>query len=161
MTAAHFQAPDAPGFRLDPRVIAAFAGFAGGYWRGENAIRAWTLTIALAAALLLSTAATVALHHWNRRFFAALERRDVETVTQSARVCALIIAAMAGIGVLIGLGSETLQVRWPAWSVEHRVGRWLGGRRFYPLTVSGKEPPNPEYRTSDASRWATEPLVDL
>jgi putative ATP-binding cassette transporter len=161
MTAVHFQAPDAPGFRLDPRVIAAFARFAGGYWRGENAIRAWTLTIALAAALLLSTAATVALNHWNRWFFDALERRDVETVTQAVVVFALIIAAMAAIGVLIVLARETLQVRWRAWIVEHLVGRWLGERRFYHLNVSGKEPPNPEYRISDDTRWATEPLVDL
>ena len=95
MTAAHFQAPDAPGFRLDPRVIAAFARFAGGYWRGANAIRAWTLSLGLAAALLLSTAATVALNQWNRWFFDALERRDVQTVTHAVFVFALIIVAMA------------------------------------------------------------------
>jgi vitamin B12/bleomycin/antimicrobial peptide transport system ATP-binding/permease protein len=161
MTAADFQAPDAPGFRLDPRVIGAFARFAGGYWRGENAIRAWTLTIGLAVALLLSTAATVALNHWNRWFFDALERRDVESVTHAAFVFALIIAAMAAIGVLIVLARETLQVRWRAWIVEHLVDRWLGARRFYHLNVSGREPPNPEYRISDDTRWATEPLVDL
>jgi putative ATP-binding cassette transporter len=161
MTAADFQAPDAPGFRLDPRVIGAFARFAGGYWRGGNAIRAWTLTLGLAAALLLSTAATVALNHWNRWFFDALERRDVETVTQAVFVFALIIVAMAAIGVLIVLARETLQVRWRAWIVEHLVNRWLGKQRFYHLNVSGKEPPNPEYRISDDTRWATEPLVDL
>src|SRR6185295_17455247 len=131
MTAAHFQAPDAPGFRLDPRVIGAFARFGGGYWRGENAIRAWTLTIGLAVALLLSTAATVALNQWNRWFFDALERRDVESVTQAAFVFAVIIAAMAAIGVLIVLARDTLQVRWRAWIVEHLVDRWLGERRFY------------------------------
>ena len=161
MTAAHFQAPDAPGFRLDPRVIGAFARFAGGYWRGENAVRAWMLTLGLAAALLLSTAATVALNQWNRWFFDALERRDVDTVTHAVFVFAVIIAAMAGIGVLIVLARETLQVRWRAWIVEHLVDRWLGEQRFYHLNVSGREPPNPEYRISDDTRWATEPLVDL
>jgi vitamin B12/bleomycin/antimicrobial peptide transport system ATP-binding/permease protein len=161
MTAAHFQAPDAPGFRLDPRVIAAFARFAGGYWRGDNAIRAWTLTLGLAVALLASTAATVALNQWNRWFFDALERRDVDSVTHAVFVFALIIAAMAAIGVLIVLARETLQVRWRAWIVAHLVDRWLGERRFYYLNVSGREPPNPEYRISDDTRWATEPLVDL
>src|SRR5262245_13610829 len=161
MTAAHFQAPDAPGFKLDPRVIGAFARFAGGYWRCENATRAWKLTLGLAAALLLSTAATVALNQWNRWFFDALERRDVETVTQAVFVFVLIIAAMAGIGVCIVLARETLQVRWRAWIVEHLVARWLGEQRFYHLNVSGREPPNPEYRISDDTRWATEPLVDL
>jgi vitamin B12/bleomycin/antimicrobial peptide transport system ATP-binding/permease protein len=161
MTAADFQAPDAPGFKLDPRVIGAFARFAGGYWRGEGAIRAWMLTLGLAAALLMSTAATVALNQWNRWFFDALERRDVATVTHAVFVFALIIAAMAGIGVLIVLARETLQVRWRAWIVEHLVARWLGAQRFYHLNVSGREPPNPEYRISDDTRWATEPLVDL
>ena len=37
MTIEHFQAPDAPGFRLDPRVVAAFGRFAGGFWRGAFA----------------------------------------------------------------------------------------------------------------------------
>ena len=74
---------------------------------------------------------------------------------------ALIIAAMAAIGVGIVLTRETLQVRWRAWIVEHLVDRWLGRQRFYHLNVTGKEPPNPEYRISDDTRWATEPLVDL
>jgi putative ATP-binding cassette transporter len=156
-----FQAPDAPGFRLDPRVIGAFARFAGGYWRGATAVSAWGLTLGLAAALLVSTAVTVGLNHWNRWFFDALERRDVATVTHAVFVFALIIAAMAAIGVLIVLARETLQVRWRAWIVEHLVHRWLGEQRFYHLNVSGKEPPNPEYRISDDTRWATEPLVDL
>ena len=74
---------------------------------------------------------------------------------------ALIIAAMAAIGVGIVLSRETLQVRWRAWMVDQLVDRWLGRQRFYHLNVSGKEPPNPEYRISDDTRWATEPLVDL
>ena len=68
---------------------------------------------------------------------------------------------MAAIGVGIVLSRETLQVRWRAWMVEQLVARWLGRQRFYHLNVTGKEPPNPEYRISDDTRWATEPLVDL
>ena len=68
---------------------------------------------------------------------------------------------MAAIGVGIVLTRETLQVRWRAWIVEHLVDRWLSRQRFYHLNVTGKEPPNPEYRISDDTRWATEPLVDL
>ena len=101
------------------------------------------------------------MNHWNRWFFDSLEARDVEAVTSSVFVFALIIATMAAIGVGIVLTRETLQVRWRAWLVEQLVGRWLGNQRFYHLNVTGKEPPNPEYRISDDTRWATEPLVDL
>jgi putative ATP-binding cassette transporter len=161
MTVPHFQAPDAPGFKLDPRVVGAFGRFAGGFWRGATTFRAWALTLGLAGFLLLSTAATVALNHWNRWFFDSLEARNVEALTQAVFVLALIIAAMAAVGVAIVLTRETLQVRWRAWIVEHLVDRWLGRQRFYHLNVTGKEPPNPEYRISDDTRWATEPLVDL
>ena len=161
MTFQHFQAPDAPGFKLDPRVVGAFGRFAGGFWRGFTAWRAWALTIGLAACLILSTGATVALNHWNRWFFDSLEARDVEQLTQAVLVFALIIAAMAAIGVGIVLARETLQVEWRAWIVTHLVGRWLARQRFYHLNVTGREPPNPEYRISDDTRWATEPLVDL
>jgi putative ATP-binding cassette transporter len=161
MSAEHLQAPDAPGFKLDPRVVAAFGRFAGGFWRGASARRAWALTLGLAAFLLLSTGATVAMNHWNRWFFDSLEKRDVTAVTSSVAVFALIIAAMAAIGVGIVLTRETLQVRWRAWIVEQLLARWLGNQRFYHLNVTGKEPPNPEYRISDDTRWATEPLVDL
>jgi putative ATP-binding cassette transporter len=161
MTVQHFQAPDAPGFKLDPRVVAAFGRFAGGFWQGATKWRAWALTLGLAACLILSTAATVALNHWNRWFFDSLEARDVGQLTNAVFVFALIIAAMAAIGVGIVLTRETLQVDWRAWIVSHLVDRWLSRQRFYHLNVTGKEPPNPEYRISDDTRWATEPLVDL
>ena len=161
MSVSHFQAPDAPGFKLDPRVVGAFGRFAGGFWRGATSFRAWALTLGLAAFLILSTAATVALNHWNRWFFDSLEARDVSGLTQAVLVFGLIIAAMAAIGVGIVLTRETLQVDWRAWIVKHLVDRWLSRQRFYHLNVTGKEPPNPEYRISDDTRWATEPLVDL
>jgi vitamin B12/bleomycin/antimicrobial peptide transport system ATP-binding/permease protein len=72
MSVSHFQAPDAPGFKLDPRVMGAFGRFAGGFWRGATTFRAWALTLGLAAFLILSTAATVALNHWSRWFFDSL-----------------------------------------------------------------------------------------
>src|SRR5262247_3320306 len=161
MTVEHFQAPDAPGFKLDPRVVGAFGRFAGGFWRGGTAARAWALTLGLALFLILSTAATVALNQWNRWFFDSLESRDVEGLTHAVFVFGLIIVAMAAVGVGIVLTRETLQVDWRAWIVRNLVDRWLSRQRFYHLNVTGKEPPNPEYRISDDTRWATEPLVDL
>jgi vitamin B12/bleomycin/antimicrobial peptide transport system ATP-binding/permease protein len=161
MTLAHFQAPDAPGFKLDPRVIVAFGRFGRGFWQGESAGLAWALSLGLAACLLLSTAVTVALNRWNRWFFDNLAARDVAALTRAVFVFVAIIASMAAVGVAIVLARETLQVRWRAWIVKNLVGRWLSRQRFYHLNVSGREPPNPEYRISDDTRWATEPLVDL
>ena len=94
-------------------------------------------------------------------FFDGLEARDVSVITTAVFLFAGIIAMMAAIGVVIVFTRETLQVRWRAWLVDQLVERWLGRQRFYHLNVTGKEPPNPEYRISDDTRWATEPLVDM
>jgi len=146
---------------LDWRVVRAFARFAGGFWRGEGSRRAWMLTIALAICLLLSTSATVALNHWTRWFFDALEDRDALVIWETVLVFFVIIACMATVGVGIVLTRERLQVHWRAWIVGEVVSRWLGNRRFYHLAQSGTQPANPEYRIADDSRWASEPLVDL
>lgn len=147
--------------RLDPAVARAFGRFSGGFWKGDTARMAWSLTLGLAAFLLLSLAATVALNHWNRWFFDALERKDAETAALAVLVFAGIIVAMAAVGVGIVLTRETLQVRWRAWIVDRLLGTWLARDRYYHLGVTHTEPANPEYRIADDTRWATEPLVDL
>ena len=162
MSAPQEQAlPDGAGFNLEPRVAKAFLQFSSGFWRGENARRAWLLTLGLAGSLVLSTYATVQMNHWNRWFFDALEKKDVATVKSAVLVFFAIVAAMAAIGVAIVITRETLQVRWRAWLVERLLDTWLDKQRFYHMNASGKEPPNPEYRISDDTRWATEILVDL
>lgn len=150
-----------PSLDLDWRVVRAFGRFASGFWRGEGARRSWLLTAALAVCLLLSTTATVALNHWTRWFFDALEDRDALVLWETVLIFLMIIASMAAVGVGIVLTRERLQVHWRAWIVGEVVSRWLGGRRFYHLAQSGTQPANPEYRIADDSRWASEPLVDL
>ena len=161
MTAAPDSAAETGNFNLDLGVAKSFLAFAGKFWTGPTAARAWALTLGLAASLILSTYITVQMNHWNRWFFDALEKKDVATVKSAIFVFFGIIACMAAIGVCIVLTRETLQVRWRAWLVEHLLKIWLSDSRYYHLQSTGTEPPNPEYRISDDTRWATEILVDL
>ncbi len=161
MSTASASPQDSVGYRLEPRVARAFARFSGGFWADEGATRAWLLTLGLFVLLLLSTAATIAMNHWNRWFFDSLESRDVGALGRAVLIFAIIIVSMASIGVGIVFTRETLQVRWREWIVARMLDRWLSAQRFHRLSASGKEPQNPEYRIADDTRWATEPLVDL
>jgi vitamin B12/bleomycin/antimicrobial peptide transport system ATP-binding/permease protein len=149
------------GFNLEPRVAKSFLKLSSGFWTGRTARQAWLLTLGLAASLVLSTYITVQMNYWNGWFFDALEKKDVATVKQAMLVFFGIVACMSAIGVAIVITRETLQVRWRAWLVERLLDTWLDKQRFYHMSASGKEPPNPEYRISDDTRWATEVLVDL
>lgn len=153
--------PEIGGFNLDWRIARAFGHFAGGFWSGATKTRAWTLTLALIGTLLLSTWITVKMNQWNGWFFDALARRDAATLKQAALVFFAIVAFMTAIGVGIFVARVTLQVRWREWLVERLIGKWLEQQKFYHLNATGLEPPNPEYRISDDTRWATEMLVDL
>ena len=148
-------------YTFDRRIAGDFVRFAGSFWRGPTATRAWTLTIGLALCLTASTAVTVGVNRWQRWFFDALERKDAETAGLAVLVFLGLIALTAAIGVGIVLTRETLQVRWRAYLVEKLVGVWIGNNRFYHLSATHTEPDNPEYRISDDTRWATEPLTDL
>lgn len=178
------------GFHFDWQVARRYAHFAGGFWAshwpeakkgvsaralsylthvagsltgryGRTSQHAWLLTLGLAGSLMLSTVVTVLMNQWNRWFFDALERRDVAGLKWSVLTFFLIVAAMAAIGVGIVVTRMSLQVRWRQWVVENLITKWLDQQKFYHLNATGLEPPNPEYRISDDTRWATEIPVDL
>ena len=151
---------EAPTLTLDRRVIMAFARLSGGFWRGAQSRRAWMITLALVLSLSLSIGATLALNHWNRWFFDALEAKNSAVLGQAILVLGLIVATMAGVGVGIVRSRETLQVRWREWVTRELVDRWIDRQRFYHMGLLRTEPANPEYRISDDTRWATELLVD-
>lgn len=151
---------EAPTLTLDRRVIMSFARLSGGFWRGAQSRRAWMITLALVLSLSLSIGATLALNHWNRWFFDALEAKNSAVLGQAILVLGLIVATMAGVGVGIVRSRETLQVRWREWVTRELVDRWIDRQRFYHMGLLRTEPANPEYRISDDTRWATELLVD-
>ena len=151
---------DAPALALDRRVVMAYARLAGGFWSGDSARRAWTITLALVACLSLSIGATLAMNHWNKWFFDALAAKDGATLVRAVMALGLIVATMAAVGVGIVRSRETLQVRWREWVTRRLIDRWLDRQRFYHLGLTKTEPANPEYRISDDTRWATEILVD-
>jgi vitamin B12/bleomycin/antimicrobial peptide transport system ATP-binding/permease protein len=150
----------AGGLRLERRVMVAFARLSCGFWQGDSRRRAWGLTLGLVLFLLLSVAVTVAMNHWHRWFFNALENKQGQTVALAVLALGGIVATMAAIGVGIVWTRESLQVRWREWLTGQLMTRWLTGNRFYHLGLTRTEPANPEYRIADDTRWAVELLVD-
>jgi putative ATP-binding cassette transporter len=143
------------------RILQDFGRFARGWWRGPTARRAWVLTAALGGVLVLNIGANLAVNRWNRLFFDALEQRDRPTLVLAVFAFAGLVVLVAGIGVVIVIARETLQVRWREWLVARLIDDWTAQKRFYRLSLARTEPANPEYRIADDSRMATEPVVDF
>ncbi|HEX8164684.1 MAG TPA: ABC transporter ATP-binding protein/permease [Beijerinckiaceae bacterium] len=154
--------PDDPrDLTYDRQVARQFGRFVAGWWRGPTARRAWFLTVALATLVIANIGLNLAVNQWNRVFFDALERRDAATLAWAVLVFAGLVVVIAGMGVLIVITRETLQVRWREWLVHRLTGLWLTRQRYYRLALARIEPANPEYRIADESKLSTEPVVDF
>src|SRR3712207_113384 len=112
-------APDDPrDLAYDRQVARRFGRFVAGWWRGATARQAWFLTGALGLLVVVNIGLNVAVNQWNRVFFDALERRDSGTLGLAVLAFAALVLLVAGVGVLIVLTRETLQVRWREWLVD-------------------------------------------
>lgn len=145
----------------DRQVALRFAQLTGGFWHGGSARRAWSWSLALAAAIIVSVFANVTVNRWNGWFFDALENKDTDSALIAMAVFPVLMLIVAGLGVAILVSRETFQVHWRQWVTARLADGWIGERRFFRLSVSGHEPANPEYRIADDVRWATEPVVDF
>jgi putative ATP-binding cassette transporter len=65
-------------------VFSAVARLSKGFWLGPHATRAWMLTIGAFALALLDVAVQVALNHWTKDFYDAIEGRSVDRLTRAA-----------------------------------------------------------------------------
>ena len=138
-----------------------FLLFALGYWRGETRAKAWLLTAGTIAFLLATVGAAVAVNRWNKFFFDALDRKDVDELWLGV----WIVMGLAAFSALSAMGllqmRMRLQVRWRQWVAGALVTRWLSERRFYQLNVVGGDAENPESRMTEDARLATELLVEF
>jgi putative ATP-binding cassette transporter len=145
----------------DRQVALRFARLTAGFWGGPSGGRSWFWTLALATGIILSVFANVTINRWNGWFFDALEKKDSESAMIAMAVFPVLVLVAAGLGVVVLVSRETVQVHWRQWVTARLADAWVGQRRFFRLSLSGYEPANPEYRIADDVRWATEPVVDF
>lgn len=132
-----------------------------GFWSGETRGLAWLLTAAFVGLLLVNLLVSLGINRWNRFFFDALERRDVDEVMTGITLILGLAAAAAVVMVATVHARMRLQLFWRRWLVQDLVGRWLRDRRFYKLSVIGSTADNPEARISDDVRLSVDLIVDF
>jgi putative ATP-binding cassette transporter len=138
-----------------------FLNIAQGYWREEKARQAWLLTGAVAVLVLLTLGVQLGINYWNRYFYDALDRRDGAALVHGVFLALGLVAAAAAIAVCLVHVRMRLQIKWRGWLTKRLIGYWLADRRFYQMSVVENEGTNPEFRISDDTRLATEPIVDF
>jgi vitamin B12/bleomycin/antimicrobial peptide transport system ATP-binding/permease protein len=138
-----------------------FLRFSLGFWRGETRRRAWILSAAVLFFVFANLGAALAVNRWNKFFFDALERKDVQTVTFAIGLVLVLVVITAAMSAGLLHSRLRLSVRWRQWLTRTLISRWLENRHFYQLTVVDTEADNPEARIAEDGRLSIELLVDF
>src|SRR5262245_50097482 len=96
---------------------------AAGFWRGRSARRAWLLSAAILALILVNLAASYAMNVWNREIFNGLEQRDAGRVLNLSLIHFPLLAASVCLGMGQTYARMTLQRRWRAWLTDDLLDR--------------------------------------
>jgi len=138
-----------------------FCALALEFWTGETRRRAWMLTGLVALCIALQLGAQLSVNEWNRKFFDALESRNVESLSWATLLLPALVA-FSGAAVSGALVARmTLQMRWREWLTEKLAGWWLDDQRYYRLEIAAAEQTSPEYRIAKDVQLAVDPLVEF
>lgn len=147
--------------RAERSPMRAFLKLATGYWRGESARRAFALTFIVAVFAAAVVGAQYGMNRWQKIFFDALEKKDLDAVWSAVKLLPLLVGALA-IAMSCHLVSRMwFQMRWREWLTRRLAGWWIADQRYYRMSVVAREHTAPEFRIADDVRLAIEPLTDF
>ncbi len=131
------------------------------FWRGPARATAWIMTLGAFGFTFVDVGMQVLLNRWTKQFFDAIEKRNLDQLSQAALLfVALAVAATASV-VIGGYMRLMLQVHWRKHITERLVGLWLKEQAFYRLNVMRGADFAPEARIAEDARITVEPIVDL
>lgn len=131
------------------------------FWTGKSRLRAWVLTLTVLLFVAAQLGAAVGVNAWNRLFFDALEKRDLDKVWLAVGWLPLIVAASAASLSCLVISRMLLQMRWREWLTHRLAGWWIADQRYYRMQFVAREQSAPEYRIAEDVRLAIEPLVEF
>src|SRR6185436_7167778 len=117
------------------------------------------------AGLLLAGLAQIGLaiwtNQWNRTFFDAVERRDVQAfLAQIGIFVVIVLLSITAVRIHLQF-KRRLQVGWRQWLSQQTMNRWLDQGRHYQLQFLPGPHDNPDGRIAEDIRIATEFAVEF
>ena len=139
----------------------AFLKLASGFWRGDRSRRAFVLTAVVAAFAAAVVGAQYGMNRWQKIFFDALEKKDLDAVWSAVMLLPLLVVALS-----VAMSGHTVsrmwfQMRWREWLTQRLAGWWIADQRYYRMSIVAREHAAPEYRIAEDVRLSIDPLTDF
>jgi vitamin B12/bleomycin/antimicrobial peptide transport system ATP-binding/permease protein len=144
------------------QLIRRFWRLSSGFWRRrEGDRRAWLLTAAILAVILVQLFFQYQMNVWNRSLFDALEQKNAAEVLLQAMIYGPLLVGSVFFAITNVYVKMTMQRLWREWLTHDVLDRWLKDGRYYHLNLVEGDHENPESRITDDIRYATEAPVDI
>lgn len=139
----------------------SFLRLASGFWRGASARRAFFLTLVVAAFAAAVVGAQYGMNRWQKTFFDALEKKNLDAVWSAVALLPFLVLTLA-----IAMSGHVVsrmwfQMRWREWLTQRLAGWWIADQRYYRMSIVAREHTAPEFRIAEDVRLSIEPLADF
>ena len=130
------------------------------YWRSQSRRSAWVLSLGFLGCLIANVFLSLQVNQWSKRFFDALQFREIDAVARCIPELAILVGLTAAIAIATIQCRMRLQVAWRLRLTTFLVERWLDHAGDQTARLSSSID-NPEARIADDTRIAIELFVDL
>ncbi|BEU87273.1 ABC transporter ATP-binding protein/permease [Selenomonas sp. TAMA-11512] len=121
-----------------------------GYWQSEEKWKGRGLFVVVVALNFLAVYLLVLINDWYNEFYNALQAYEYSLFWPLVGKFALLAFIYIGIAVYAIYLRQMLQIRWRTWLTKNFLDRWLKGRAYYRLQLSGDGiTDNPDQRISE------------
>ncbi len=118
------------------------------YWQSEDKKRALGLLVLIITLNLAGVFLLVKLNYWNNDFYNALQNRDFDAFTSLIGDFTLLAFCYILSAVYALYLRQMLEIKWRRWLTDRYLTRWLTGRLYYRLQLTGKTD-NPDQRIAE------------
>jgi vitamin B12/bleomycin/antimicrobial peptide transport system ATP-binding/permease protein len=145
------------GSRLVPQMLIMFRAF----WASPQRTSILLLGIALVAVIGATAYGQIRLNAWNRPFYDALARKDLQEFLSQLGVFGVIAGALLVLNVVQTWLTQATKVKLREGLVRDLLDEWLKPRRAFRLVNAGEIGANPDQRMHEDARHLTELSADL
>jgi vitamin B12/bleomycin/antimicrobial peptide transport system ATP-binding/permease protein len=131
------------------------------WWKSEEKRFAWISFFVLIALSVLSVYIAVRMNVWQKRFFDALEKKDLDAFVQQLIFFVPLMTAMLAEFCTRNYMINWISFRWRRWVTQEMKKKWLSTKGYYRVPLETPELDNPDQRIAQDADTATLGILSM
>lgn len=130
-------------------------------WKSGSRGSLLLLTVGVAAVISATAIGQIWLNAWNKPFYDAIARRDLDAFLHQLVIFAVIVAVLLALNVSQSWLHQMIKLKLREWLTQDLIGQWLQHKRAYRITRIDDIGANPDQRIHQDGQHLTDLSADL